>query len=454
MTRDIGDLMWRATGARAADLEGLAPAEVDLAALRGRVRRGRRVRHAREVAVALPVVAAVAAAGWFGIDRLTEPAPPAITPTPVVPAPDPTPSPGPDELVLGDPIDRPGLPTYYEMPDGLLAQTGPGWLVTSHQPSSTSGPGGTYVSEAYAVFLVAPDGTHYLVAEYEHTANLFPVAWEAGATRVAVVVDTATAGLADERPEQDLMPGWLDLRTGRITERDGTEATWPPTNEPPLPVSPSGRKVGGVEFSDFFTLWAVDGTGTQLAYQVPGTCAPIGWLDDQAFLALCVDAAEGELDPSWLTERIRSADPRLVRVSVAAGEATSSVLRRIEPGDPLPEPGGGVWVRDGVVAFPSLGETFEGEAVQGFRLPCWTGVDAWDGRELVSVQRPVGPGPEYVKDLRSAGGAVYVEAAPGCRSAVDFALTGHEVGTGSTVVLAPAPGGEWTQGLVAWAVAE
>lgn len=454
MTRDLGDLMWGAVSERSRSLDGLVPTGGDLVRLQSRVRRGRTMRHVRDAAVAVPVVAAVVAGGWLGLDRLTQPTPPPpATQEPVVPTPDATEDPT-DDLVLGDPITEPGLPPYYEMPDGLLERTGPGWVVTSDSPMRGDLSGDEVVHEALgaAMFLVAPDGTHFLVGRFDADADVYPVAWTAGSPTVDVVVDTLTAGYLEQRPDQDLMTATYDIRTRAFTEREGGEAVWPPETYADVPRSPSGRGVG-TAFDDVFTLWSEDGSGTFLDYGVAGkVCAPVGWLDDVSFLAMCVDQTvltDGGIDTG---ATLRDYAPVLVEVDLdGARVAGVSELGAIGEDEPLPSVGDGVPVRDGVVAF----RTHEGSP-----YGCFTGAYAWSADGFQELQEPEGGEDVFV--VRATGGVVYVEASTGCEGGGGASsLTAHDLTTGTSQLLEPAPAdwspdepGRVTEGLVAWVVAE
>lgn len=454
MTRDLGDLMWGAVSERSRSLDGLAPSGGDLVRLHSRVRRGRTMRHARDAAVAVPVVVAVVAGGWLGIDRLTQPTPPPpATQGPVDPTPDATQE-TTDEPVLGDPITEPGLPPYYELPDGLLDRTGPGWVVTADSPVRADPDADEVVRDplGVAMFLVAPDGTHFLVGRFDADAHVYPVAWSPGSPTVDVIVDTLTAGFMEQRPEQDLMTATYDLRTRAFTEREGADALWPPDTSTDVPRSPSGRGVG-VELDEVFTLWAEDGSGTVLDYGVAGkVCAPVGWLDDASFLALCVDEAaqtDGGID---VGATLRDYAPVLVQVDLAGARVSGvSELQAIGADDPLPVIGAGVLVRDGVVAFPSD---------EGSPYGCFTGADVWTGAGFQVLQRPEGGENTFV--VRASGGVVYVEASAGCEGELGAAtLTAHDLAAGTAQLLEPAPAdwrdgepGRVTQGLVAWVVAE
>lgn len=445
MTRDLGDLMWGAVSERSQSLDGLTPAAPDLVRLRTRVRRGRTMRHVRDAAVAVPVVAAVAAAGWFGVDRLSQPTPPApATQEPVVPTPDAT-----DDAAYGDLVTEPGLPSYYAMPDGLIEQTGPGWVVTVHRPMRDNlSADGEFEMLDTAMFLVRPDGTHFLVAKFEPDARVFPVSWTAGSTSVDVIADTVTAGHAEERPDQEFMAATFDLTAHTFVERAGDTA-WPPEE---LPESPSGRVLLGKEYADTFTVTAEDGSDAELSYGVAGKdCGPVGWLDDDSFVALCVDDAMalGGGSSEGLFER--DFQPALFEIGLDGNRVVGATqVRALGADDPLPLIGTGVQVRDGAVAFSS------GGSPDG----CETGVDVWADGELRPVQRPEDQEDGY--DVATVGGKVYVAASVGCGGEpLPTTLTAHDLAAGTSLLLETAPA-DWRQGepgrllsgLSAWTVGE
>lgn len=457
--RDLGDLMWAAVDERAGALDDLPAGSAELARMRARVRRGRTVRHTREAAVALPVVAAMVLAGWFGVDRMTRTEPPVTTPEPVVPTPDPTPPPTPDDDGADEAWrnDDRGLPAYQPMPDGLLETTGPGWVVTVHRPTRYLADTDEYEVPVVAMFLVAPDGTHYLAGRFSPDARLAAVGWQAGSPTVDVVVDTVTAGYADGRPGEDYMPATYDLRTGVFAPREG-EAIWPGTQDAGSArlVAPGGDRVlAGAERGDVFVLTDLDGSGrATLEYGLAGRdCAPVAWLGADVFLALCVDdamaaATAGDGPLPW----VRDFDPVLVEVVLGgARSVTVTELRHLGAGDPVPQAGAGAWVSDGVVVFPSREDD---------PLGCWTGVDTWTGDGFVPLH--AAQGDETVFTVASAGGLVLVEGIPGCPggAAGPSTLTLHDPATGTSRLLTGAtedwrPGepGWVTAGMVAWAAA-
>ncbi len=452
MTRDLGDLMWAAAGERAGALDGLVPEADDLARVRARVRRGRAVRHVREAAVALPVVAAVVAAGWFGLDRLAAPEPPVTTPEPVQPTPDRTPSPTPtddaEDPVLGDPVDEPGFPTYYAMPDGLLDAVGPGWVLASYSPRPVLG----LVPATEILFLVSPEGTRFAAARFDvemgETANRentwvehVPVHWDGGATAV-VREDAHLLGYFSETvTEGPLLT--LDLVTGELT--GPATAILPPDDGWLDAYGPDGRAVTGVTFSDRFTLEPDGPAPREVPYGVDGRlCYAVGWLDSANLLAGCVDeAAADEFGDVWEPYRH---DPALYRVPVEGGAPER--LASIGPDDSLPGDFRGVWVRDGVVAFPSADFTL---------YECMSGVDVWADGAIRPLQRPVGA--ENIYTLRAQGSRVYVNAEPGCSGdPAPSSLTVHDLDAGTSVELLPAsvtpPEGGWSRTLTGWVVVE
>lgn len=443
--RDLGDLMWAAADERANQLGDLTPEPAELSALRGRVRRGRTMRHLREAAVALPVVVAVVAAGWFGIDRmLGEPIPPAVSPEPVQPSPRPTPEPVQEPMPeLGPMIEEDGLPPYHEMPEGLPAQAGPGWVVTSYEPRRYDAGEDLYVSGPTGVFLVDPTGIRYLVARYEPGAVIRPLEWQADEPRVRVIVDVVTAGFVGERPEQDLMGAWLDLTTGEFSPADVGDVRVPVAPSPP--TSPNGDAVMGVDadqgFGVEYLLTLVDGARSRFSYVgTPGYCSPVGWLDADRFLALCLDTDRPYGD--GYEGSLRESGPVLYAVAAMTGQA--ELVRSIGPDDPLPEPLSGAWVADDVVAFASIEDNPYG---------CWTGVDVWDGSSLEPVAVPMDRGENFFR-VTAVDGVLYVTSVPGCSGDVaPEVLTSHDRGTGAMVVLAPEPVGVWMAGMAGWVIA-
>lgn len=433
---EIGQAMWGAVDADAKTLDGLAPAADELAGVRSRVRRGRTVRHVREVAVAIPVVAALVVAGWFGIDRLTQTPPAEETPTPVQPTPDetstpsPTSTPTPEETepALGDPIDEPGVPTYYAMPDGLLDSVGPGWVLASYAPRGIDGP-----PTAEVLLAVSPEGQRFAVARFEIPAGdgwveHVPVAWDGGPTAVVQVVQHVLAGGSETTDATGYVD--LDLASGSLggaAEPDlGAVDGYAPA------VGPDGRSVTSqAAYADRYTLDPGEPDSREVAYGVPGgLCSAVGWLDATSLLADCID--EGAL----ADDGVPAPDARHVLYRVEVDGGSPQQLADLPADGPFPSSFGGVWVRDGVVAFSSVEAPVRG---------CWTGVDAWVDGAIQPVQRPSERG-ENIFVTRAFGGLVYVEATGGCSGdEVPRSVTLHDLERGTTVDLLPAPAGTWVE---------
>jgi hypothetical protein len=450
--RDLTYVMGQALEARAQQLDGTVSGEGALSGLTSRVRRRRARRHTMRVIAVLPVVAGVAVGGWLLLGNQKD-APPVVTPTPVeTPTPTPTATPEEPEIVLGDPIDEPGLPRYYAMPEGLLDQVGAGWVTTVHRPDQYVGDGDNgslFEATANKVFLVSPDGTNYLVTDLPLDQDVDPVSWTAGDTRVRVATRTLEAGLSvlwNRYYGRTADAAWLDLRTGEVTVDPAGFAAGELPVEDALEwaYAPDGvRAVTGVSFDTTFMLFDEQGVGTDLAYGVEGkVCSVIGWLDASSLLALCVD------DSYDVDSSPRGFNPTLFQVAITGGAATPTELGTVGEGDPLPYDFEGVWVRDGAVAFPS---------VDGGPGGCWTGVDMWVEGAFQSVQRPGvrDEVSENVFDVEAFGGTVYVTSTSGCAGeGAPTVLTAHDLRAGTSTVLAPAPDGSWSDGLSGWVVAE
>lgn len=412
---DLGDVMWESVRERARGLDDLALAADDLSTVRRRVRRGRTARHVREAAIAAPVVAAVAAAGWFGVDRLTDVEPPVTSPAPTTtPAPDWTRDPALEGLELGDPIDDPTLPTHYALPEGLLDRVGPGWVLAMYQEIGDGGVGvapawppmPTIVVGDHVVLLVSPGGTRFHVARLPvDDAYLSRViSWDLDAGRVRVHV-------VSSRAQDPTEVAWLDLATGDLEAAGALTAddlaalnrTDHVYSYPEVRIErPDGGgyvSSGRFRVRSYYAYVDADGARPAIPYGVGGReCTPVGWSDDGTFLALCMrdDYALG-LDE-------RGFDPELYAVTAATGAA--ELVRAIGPDDPLPRPGSGAWVRDGVVAFVS--------STGGYVPDCgMTGVHLWDGAGFSTVAQPSGSA-EDTFWIRTLGDTVYVEARAMC----------------------------------------
>lgn len=407
---------------------------------------------------AVVVVVALCVVWWLVGGRGEEPvADPTRTPAEATSTPTPTSEELPPALELGPPIDEPGVPTYFAMPDGALDLAEPGWVLATYlvrpQPFTVAPP--EHSSDEF-VFLVRPDGTRLLAVRIPEPADLGQagttwtehelVSWEAGATTAVVreVVHTVSADVGSE----SITPGavvTLDLLTGDVTAGAA---------EPPVALGvPNARG----------DLWltadgaVVDGTGTSLgAIDGPtasGWCRAVQWWTADSVLAACVDEDPFETETPHL-----QLDPRLVTIDVpdlATGDGT--VLRPVAPGEPWPWDFGVAPVADGVVV--AQGTVFgPGE---GLGASCPTGVYLIDAR---GAQRlPSSDDAEVDLNLYTPAvvdGTVYVSATGGCSGdARPSVLTSYDVATGtSTELVGAPPRGDaaeypWLQGLTSYTVA-
>jgi hypothetical protein len=464
--RDLTDVLGAAVEARARALDGLAPAP-GLAGLRTRVRRRRAVRHTVEAVAVLPVVAALGVGGWLLLgDR--DPVPPVVTPSPTsTPTPDPTPSPDPTssptpEIVLGDPIVEPGLPPHYEMPDGLLEETEPGWVLATYAPETWyAGRSGFAPATFESVLLVSPDGATYEAvrlstgAPTEGTsggrwAEHELLAWESGTT-TAVVRETvyvqASAGTAGTMESTQVMT--LDLLTGTLTE-DGPN--------PGPEGAPNSRG----------DMWlqrrgvVVDASGEQLGMidheveSASGWCDAVSWWTADSVLAACYAH-----DPATWNDGVAAyldLDPRLVTFTLdqmATGEGT--VLRTLGPGDARPWEWGSATVADGLVV--AQGAILEpGLAAIG---ECPTGVYLFsrEGTERLPASESHPDVELNIFESDVIGRTIYVMSTGGCSGDPrPSLLTSYDVDTRTfTELVGPPPRAgaaeyPWVQGLTSYAV--
>lgn len=453
-------LQGAATGL-AAELRGGRFDEPARIGMRSRIRRGRVIRAARTTSLAAGVVGALVVAGWFGLGDRNGP-PPVATPTPSptsTPSPDPTPEvTQTPEVVLGDPIDEPGLPTYYAMPDGVLDHVGPGWVLATYAPvveyQLQSDPAAR-APLVEMVFLVSPEGTRYLVSRLdpgvaadasgatwvEHEL----VSWDTGDTGATVrelrySVDARIFENVEDGPAQ-----WLDLATGVLTplggDADPTPAGLSPDGSMVLPSRAGGERL--VErVSD----------GSQIAELPPsspaGWCQIVTWWTADSILAACLDDDLFALDGPG----IDIARPRLVILALdELGSGAGTILRQIGPEEPFPYGLTGTYVADGVVAWVGADSRDWMECATGVYLQTGDRIEplpaSSDARAWVN---------SWV--ARAVDGVVYVEAQGSCASdSHPRILTAYDVATGTTTELVPAPPGDnpndvWSQGLGSYVV--
>ena len=478
MTRDIADLLADAVDDRARTLSGLLPTPAAFALTRARIRRRRIVRHSVETGVGIAASGAVAAGAWLGAHVDRTPAPPAqspstsVTPTPA-PTPAPTPTSGPTTSAgpAVTPTASPGLPTTLAAPDGLLATTGPGWVLAAYR-SAPADPASS-AAVVHTVVAIAPDGTRYRLVDLSADQSVELLDWRAGDTRARVSygpwgVDGSLAG-------------WLDLRTGALTHDDlglpagsayegrlddGT-TLWTANLDPgpvqlwAVPQGGSARLVG--QLGDHWTKPRVSPSQTRVAALAPtadsvvvldlatgarstvdlavpgGECALLGWLDDRSVLVSCFDHA----GPDPIVQR----NPRLVQVDVDTSARTT--LTTLGVGQPFALNGVvGVTVRPGAIAFPA----YTLDAVIPMGDVCPNSVWEWSGAALQQV--PVPPGSDTFQ-LAAAGGNLDVAASAGCAARITPPSLTRLAPDLSPTVLAPAPDplGVTTQTTLSWLIA-
>jgi hypothetical protein len=458
VTPDIADLLADAVDERARSLGDLRPTPAAFALTRVRIRRRRIVRHSTEAGVGIAASGVVAAGVWFGTHVDRTPTPPIQSPTTSVaptPTPSPTPSPTSEPTTSAPPTaiptatTSPGLPAALPAPDGLLATTGPGWVLTVYR----STPAGSTTAGANAVIAVAPDGTLYRLADLSADQNVELLDWHTGDTRAYVSYGPGS------------LFGWLDLRTGALTRdepavpaghtfearlNDGT-TLWT-TNLDAGPVQLWAVANGGAarlvgQLGDFWTKPQVSPSQTRVAALAPtadsvlvlelstgqrrtvslavpdGQCALLGWLDDSTLLTWCFDHS----GPDPIVQR----NPRLVSVDVDTG--TLTVLAKVGVGQPLGLPGAvGVHVGPGAVAFPA--RTLDAQIPMAD--VCSNSVWEWAGGALRRTTLPEG---SDTFRLAAAGGDLYVAASAGCAARIAPPTLDRVAPSGDATTLTPAP---------------
>ena len=448
MTRDLSDLMAAALDVQEREIAGIAPQPAVFARTVRRVRHRRLVRHSVESSVAVAAVAGLATAGWIG-SRYAPP-PPAHTPSPTIESPTPTPS----TTATPTPVTRPGLPPVLPLPDGLLATTTPGWVLTPDRPVSDDGA----VAGQYLV-LASPQGERYLVADLSTTGEVRILSWQAGAPTARVLVEGAPASVdlsaGSITPDLRTLPDAVYVATMAgglevwMTPSEGPEP--PPTyavppeggawmigslgsSSAPVSVSPDGRLLASDTASAdaVVVVDATTGVRSVIPFGQPNAqCSTVAWIDATGVLAQCFDYNGGAGPFEW--------NPRLVRAGL---DGAVTVVRQQVAGDPFTSAGAGTYLSDGVVAVAGVPLA----PGPGTANACPEGVYLTDGTPV-----QVSPG---ATTLAAHGGAVYVATMPGCEAAsLPTVLTLHDVASGTGVVLAPAPpDGSWTTGLTSWVV--
>ena len=342
-------------------------------------------------------------------------------------------------------------------PEGLLARTGPGWLLVLDAVTSSDGSGGS----SQALFVVAPDGTRYLLTDH---VPAFPttgydsvwriVDWRAGSDRARVALSRAPAldaGGSDA--------GWLDLRTGVVTPDEGDDAGVPMARTylartadgtDLWVVQSDGNSSDGLSHLYATTngatrdVGALAGTGT-LAWASPSLdrvasisddarsvvvldvatgrrtvrsiappdmeCSLLGWADDESLLTRCFLHTGGGTVASW--------QPELWRVHVDSPTVeVGDVLRAGQPFAPTWTTGANAG--DGVVVFPAF--TLDDQV--SVASMCADSVWQWSSSGGLRQVQGAGERGDDLFQVASVGGYggepahVFVAATPGCSSGV------------------------------------
>ena len=357
---DLEDLLsdaWRDRTEAVAGDPGLDPA-----GLAFRVRRRRTRRHVLQATVSLPVVAALALGAWTLAGRTAQVPP--VTQTPA-PSPTWTVSPEPTAGLVPAPA-IPGLPDRFLMPDGLLARTGPGWVLATYAAPEPDGG----ESAIDAVLLVSPGGVVYQVALLDGAPA------DGGAPQQVEIVDWQPGSSTAIVMQRSYAPGLDGL--GTYARLDLTSGTVSPVEKELGSVPGYGGRVGGAEAwtdgtdnsrlqfvadgqvvrtdlylatvrasPDGSTFWAFgeDASGdrrlevldaatrevleTGDAFVAAG-CWPVHWWTASSILAECSDGPPSDGEPILQTH------PRLEVFGldeIAAGSGT--LLRTLRVGDPV-----------------------------------------------------------------------------------------------------------------------
>jgi hypothetical protein len=469
VTYDIADLLADAVDERARTLDGLRPTPAAFALTRVRIRRRRIVRHSVEAGAGLAASGVVAAGALFASHLDRTPTPPAVTPSTSV-SPTPTPTPTPATTATGGPTASgpttsagpavtptvtPGLPAALPAPDGLLATTRPGWVLSIYR-SAPANPAAA-ITAVHTVIAIAPDGTRYRLADLPPDQSIELLDWHAGDTQARV-------GYGQSGVDGSLT-GWLDLRTGALTRdepaipaghsfearlSDGTEL-WTANLDPgpvqlwAVPQGGAARLVG--QMGDSWTKPRVNPSQTRVAALAPtadsvivldlatgarstvplaapgADCALLGWSDDRSVVVSCFDY----VGPDPIVQR----NPRLVLVDVESGATTT--VTRLGVGQPLALSGSvGITVTPGTLAFPAY--TLDAQVPMADLCP--NGLWEWSGSGLRVV--PV-PGGSDTFRIAAARGDLYVAASAGCTATIAAPTLERVAADGTTTVLAPAP---------------
>lgn len=473
MTRDLNDLMHENVAARERAIAGIEPTAAALATTVRQVRRRRAVRRTLQVGGAGAAAVVLGAAALLGLRGHETPLP-AHTPTPSVsgsPTASPTPTPTPTTPALET---VPGLPPTRALPPGLLERTTPGWVLTLYRSQPAGDDGAPAV---HTVVLVSPAGERYRVVDLPVDPPVHLLRWDAGSTTAVVTIPSTDGSGYGGVPRVE-----LDLATGTLTPTpvdlfeygggpfyegltaDGAEL-WTTATSTDAATSELFRRtddgalvsVGGIGIGmlldptrtravtdaypdeGFAVLDVMEGGRTNLDFGVPEKrCEVVSWVDASSLLALC---AQRTLEGVAFTY----ADAALYRVDVEGSATRATEVAQFADDDAMPDMWNGVGLGDGRAAFPMVGRGAS---------TCPVGVMTWDGEALTSLVD--GPGTGW--RVGALDDVVHVETGR-CDELAPTELTAHDLVSGTSVLLAPAPDPAaevpaWARGLADWVVGQ
>jgi len=484
--------------------------------MRSRIRRGRAIRTARTACVAVVAVGILGAGGWglrdlFERPDIANPPEPSASVSPTSSStpsmtPSPEPSTGPDGRALPGFVTKAvGLPDALPLPDGLLEQTGPGWVLATYAPeyfAAGSSTATTDVITAEVLYLIDPSGTRYQVLELDTATTVHPanttsigtrlLSWEPGSTTALVQQDVITrdsqmSGSVPGDPARlDLVTGalspafaapgpdyvYLTSANGRhlwaksydakgttfddalvVTDAAGRHNVNVGEIIEQVQVSPEGNlAIAGKRVVDLDTGAIV---GTLAGQTASGWCEPVSWWTADSILALCHDRDPLSADTSYL-----EMNPRLVSFTLsqlATGRGT--VVRTLALGDVEPWSLMSTFVADRVVAFAG---TALDTGIGPNSDACATG--AYLLRDGAIERMPASDlPPEQVSNIfepRAVGRTVLVEGYGSCAGSMQpSVLTSYDIDTRAMhELLGPPvgdlPTGSWyLRGLTSWVVA-
>ncbi len=433
MGRDLNDFLRAAADADERSLDGLSPIDALERATR-QVRRHRRVRHTRVAVLSVAALAAVGGAAVLGGSAWQQPVDPS-TRGPVATA-RPTP--------VGPLVETPGVPPHRELTPEVLANAGPGWVLSVHL-AETHDPAGVRDLGGDVVLVTTPDGDSYRVQGVPAGSQLQVVDWRAGETTAVLreFVDghshRAVLDLADGTVTPDRR-GLPDDATfvGRSTQGevwhkdvfvvladDGTSrSVYDGPSHGLGQIDPSGRwLIGSRDVSttgEHVTFDVVDLTNGDVngpfSLVVDGrACGLDTWVSSTSVLARCLEPGT-----TWRDGFVE------VELDVSGSQLGYRDVRPVGGDEPFLA--SAQWVAAGVLVGDTV--TFDEDQCASAGASLRTA----DG-SLVLVQGTE-PGVTRATVSTAVDGRVYVQAQQGCNGEqAPSTLTVHDLSTGASTAL-------------------